>query len=280
MEVFIGWSGDRSKAVAEGASRWLPKVIQAAEPWVSTEMERGANWIREVSQRLDASRVGIIVLTPDNLNERWILFESGALSKRFSADDKEHVCTLLVGVEPSQLEMPLSQFQATRANKEEIYKLVKTINSVLKEPEKPLPEGRLEEMFNVFWNELEKVIKDALAMPGRKEKPKRSMEDMLAELLTITRDQMGLLGSLNSRVNTLRAETQPPRWASIFGAQPASLLPASGIVSPAMRTALTNSLDDWFNTQPSSLSPEIVNAIADALMKRMNEEAKRRSENK
>ena len=65
--------------------------------------------------------------------------------------------------------LPLSQFQATRADKDEIHKLVKTINGVLKEPDKPLPDGRLDEMFEAFWLELDGVIKNALAMPGKKQ---------------------------------------------------------------------------------------------------------------
>jgi len=37
MKVFISWSGQRSAAVADALRYWLPKVIQALEPWMSAD---------------------------------------------------------------------------------------------------------------------------------------------------------------------------------------------------------------------------------------------------
>lgn len=81
MLVFLSWSGSRSKAVAETFSKWIVQVIQAVEPWISSDIEKGARWNSEVAARLEQSRVGIICLTKENLDAKWILFESGALSK-------------------------------------------------------------------------------------------------------------------------------------------------------------------------------------------------------
>ena len=36
MDVFISWSGDRSKFVAEQLKGWLKKVIQLINPWMSS----------------------------------------------------------------------------------------------------------------------------------------------------------------------------------------------------------------------------------------------------
>jgi hypothetical protein len=33
--VFISWSGERSKLIAEAFYEWLPMVIQSAKPWMS-----------------------------------------------------------------------------------------------------------------------------------------------------------------------------------------------------------------------------------------------------
>src|SRR5688572_19220319 len=109
MEVFLSWSGERSKAVAETLSVWLGQVIQAVDPWISSDIEKGARWNPEIAARLEQSRVGIICLTKENLDAKWILFESGALSKTKDA----YVCTLLLDIDPSDVEQPLGQFQHT-----------------------------------------------------------------------------------------------------------------------------------------------------------------------
>jgi hypothetical protein len=59
MKVFISWSGERSRKVAEALQQWLPRVIQATEPWISTEISKGSRWGPEISSRLEESRIGI-----------------------------------------------------------------------------------------------------------------------------------------------------------------------------------------------------------------------------
>ena len=69
MLVFISWSGQRSKIVAEALENWLAQVIQAVEPWVSQDINKGGlRWSAEVADRLERSKVGIICLTKSNLN--------------------------------------------------------------------------------------------------------------------------------------------------------------------------------------------------------------------
>ena len=82
MKVFIGWSGAVSRQVAELLRDWLPKVIQVLEPWMSEQdIGKGARWSAEVAHNLQEARVGILCITPENLQSTWIHFEAGALSK-------------------------------------------------------------------------------------------------------------------------------------------------------------------------------------------------------
>jgi TIR domain len=128
MDVFLSWSGARSKAAAQPLEGWLPLVINAVEPWISAEMDKGTRWDDEISARLEKTKVGVICLTTDNLDEKWIHFEAGALSKSKDA----YVCTLLIDIKnPGNVEYPLAKFQATKAEKDDVYRLVKTINKAV-----------------------------------------------------------------------------------------------------------------------------------------------------
>src|SRR5947199_10635287 len=105
---------------------WLRLVIQAVEPWISVDIEKGRRWGDELAAQLEQSKVGIICLTPDNLEEKWIHFEAGALAKTKDAS----VCTLLTGIQnENDVGYPLAQFQHTKAEKNEIQQLLKLSTS-------------------------------------------------------------------------------------------------------------------------------------------------------
>ena len=80
MKVFISWSGKRSKMVAQAFVDFLQVTIQAAQPWISTDIDKGKRWDPELAKSLSESKVGVICLTSDNLVEPWLLFEAGAIS--------------------------------------------------------------------------------------------------------------------------------------------------------------------------------------------------------
>ncbi|SRR6266446_587386 len=115
MKCFISWSGERSKAVAEAVRYWLPKVIQAIEPWMSSDdIEKGTRWRSGLASELEQSRIGIICLTQENLESTWLHFEAGALSRQ---QQSTYVCAFLLGLEPTDVREPLAQFQATKLRK-------------------------------------------------------------------------------------------------------------------------------------------------------------------
>jgi hypothetical protein len=129
MKLFISWSGYRSKLLAEALRAWLPRVINAAEPWLSaTDAQKGSRWAWELAAALKDSAVGVICVTTENLREPWILFEAGAISK--SVEDTL-VCPYLLDVDPPALPAPLGQFLTTRANKQDTRALVAAINTRL-----------------------------------------------------------------------------------------------------------------------------------------------------
>ena len=181
MKVFISWSGERSKAVAQAWHDWLPNVIQAVEPWMSeTDIAKGARWGMDMARELDETRVGIICLTPENLNAPWILFEAGALSKTL---EETYVCPYLFDVRPADLEGPLAQFQAAIANEEGTKKLVQTINRAL--GEEALTEERANETFEVWWPQLQERLASVSAAEGEQGTGRSDREILEAVLVSI-----------------------------------------------------------------------------------------------
>ena len=173
MKVFLCWSGKRSRETAEALSEWLPLMIQAIEPWISSYMEKGRRSESEMASVLEESKVGIICLTEENLSEDWILFEAGALSK--SKDS--NVCTFLLDLTPSDVRQPLAQFQATQSNKEDVRKLIRTINQAVKEMDEPsLTEKRLDSLFNILWPHLEEKLQEIIALGPIIEKKEKRIE--------------------------------------------------------------------------------------------------------
>jgi len=171
--------------MAEALKEWLPNVIQAVDPWVSSsDIDAGMRWTPALAEQLQQTQLGILCLTAENLNAPWLLFEAGALSKIF---DKTRVCPYLLGLEPTDVMGPLSQFQAVVAEKEGTKKLLQTINHV--QIENALPEDRLNTIFNAFWPSLEQILTDISNSPAQIQEAKRPLENKVDEILNLVRAQ-------------------------------------------------------------------------------------------
>lgn len=198
MKIFVSWSGKRSKAVAELMSDWLKCVIQASQPWISTrDIDRGAIWFSEISDKLKDVSVGVVCLTQENKNRPWILFETGALAKGLTTN---RVCTFLVDLNPEDLQDPLGQFNHTTPDKSSVWALARTINDCLNE--KALDERILEQVFETYWPQFDKKFQLALNENQPEEViPPRSEQDMLGEILNHTRGLSNRIRSLESELN-------------------------------------------------------------------------------
>ena len=198
MKVFLSWSGNRSREVANLLNDWLCCVIQATKPWISSrDLDRGSLWFGEINDQLKDTTVGIICLTQENKSRPWILFEAGALAKGLSTS---RVCTFLIDLDPKDIEDPLAQFNHTFPIKESMLSLVKTLNNTLSSSALDL--RVLEQVFETYWPQFEEkfsaVLKNTDAAVPAKPRPK---EDVLGEILENTR-------ILASRIRRLEHETE------------------------------------------------------------------------
>lgn len=184
MQVFVSWSGERSRQIADAIRNWLPMVVQSVKPWMSDEdIAAGARWLTEVSETLNSARVGIICVTPENQHNPWLLFEVGALSKTL---EQTCVCPLVFEMTPGQLNGPLTQFQANSLNRDGIGKVIATINKGL--AERQIDTHQLDQIIDVWWPKLEERLKSL--SPAPEPAAVRSVGDQLEELLTLARENL------------------------------------------------------------------------------------------
>jgi len=199
VKVFLSWSGDNSLRVANAIRDWLPSVLQSVTPYVSAEdIDKGSRWSTDIAKELELSTYGILCITKANINAPWINFEAGALSKTV---DKARVSPFLFDLKRSEVKGPLLQFQSTVNDKDDIAKLIHSINNACPEAER-LDGNRLQKIFDVWWPELSQALKsiptEAIATPDKRagEGPADTTASaILEELLDLARDQQKLLRS-------------------------------------------------------------------------------------
>ena len=183
MRVFLSWSGEQSHQVAIALREWLPNVVQALDPWVSSsDIEKGESWFSAISDSLVAAGgMGIFCLTPTNLNAPWLAYEAGALASH----DRGRVATFLYGISPSEVKPPLGLFQGTdSASRSDVLRLLTTVNSRLAAP---LSEARLQNAFDTHWDALVEQLKGIPAAPADKKKHDVDPTPLLNEILAVVR---------------------------------------------------------------------------------------------
>lgn len=194
MKIFLSSSGDSSRLVAEALHEWLPMVLHYAEPWFSKrDISAGSRWALEISESLDNTFFGILCLTRQSLESRWIHFEAGAISKHLS---ESAVIPYLFQLDVSDLGGPLSQFQAKKAEKDQTFEMIESINSLFTDP---INSTRLSKQFNALWPEFEGMLQK---IPGEETKtPVRPTEVMIEDLFVNVRNLSARFAALEDKLD-------------------------------------------------------------------------------
>lgn len=194
MKIFLSWSGDLSHKVAIVFRDWMPSVIQSITPYVSSEdIDKGARWSTDIAKELEDSTFGVLCVTRENIGAPWLNFEAGALSKTM---DKPFVSPFLFDVKRSEVDGPILQFQSTIFEKDDIYKLIKTINKACAAD--CLTDDRLEKAFTVWYPSLEENL-NKLTAENKRPDATVSQDDVgeddkiLEEILELSRMNQKLL---------------------------------------------------------------------------------------
>jgi len=212
MKVFLSWSGTRSHRVALVFRDWLPSVIQEIVPYVSSEdIDKGARWSTDIAKELADSTFGILCVTRENINAPWLTFEAGALSKTM---DKAFVSPFLFDIKRSEGDGPILQFQSTIFEKDDLKKLVTTLNKACDKD--GLTSERLAKAFEVWYPTLEadleklreaRVEGQEEGAPSELKSPKA--QEILEEILELSRINQKLIrnpdGSLSANLEEMNS---------------------------------------------------------------------------
>jgi hypothetical protein len=153
LRAFLSWSGEASRRIAVALRQWLPRVLPRIEPWMSEhDIQAGERWSSALAAALAKSRFAIVILTSNNANAPWVLFEAGALSRAFKTTS---VVPYLIDIQPADLAMPLLQFQARPAERLATLDLVRRLNAA---SDVPTAEVFITEAFREHWPSLLRQI--------------------------------------------------------------------------------------------------------------------------
>lgn len=151
-KVFISWSGELSHEVAKILRKKLPAIIQSVEVFFSsTDIQKGENGVQAISKSLQDSQISIVILTKENKDKPWILFEAGCIHGHGGK-----FCSLLIDVSTEEIAGPLLQFQYTLFNEEDFFNLLCTVNE---KTSVPLERDVLRESLKGHWADIEACVK-------------------------------------------------------------------------------------------------------------------------
>ena len=195
MEVFISWSGPTSHSVAQALHGWLQDVLPDTRPWLSSaDNGAGERWAALLGERLESANFGVLCLTPENLQAPWLLFEAGAIARALKGS---RVVPFLFRVRKEDVTLPLSQFQAADATRDGARQLVESIHGA--NPNPLLAGDRVARSFERWWPDLESELRSIPAIPAPASHSTRRPEEILSEILDITRTlQRDLPGRLDA----------------------------------------------------------------------------------
>ncbi|MBQ3432271.1 MAG: toll/interleukin-1 receptor domain-containing protein [Clostridia bacterium] len=192
MKVFVSWSGELSKSIAELIQKWLPCIIQSVDVFFSSnDIEKGENWDSKITSELKESKYGIVCLTEDNVLAPWIHFESGALANTLDAK----VATLMVNITPTEIKGPLSRYQATKLERDDFYQLICNINEQCEQPMKP---EVLKTLFDNLWVNMNAEFNSIISTHQKRASTKKKQinnDEAIEEILVLLRKQNSIITS-------------------------------------------------------------------------------------
>jgi hypothetical protein len=184
VNLFLSWSGDSSRQIAEILKEWLFTVSSELDIFFTPDgIEAGRRWSSELAQKLQDCEIGIFVYTRQNLDSLWMAFEAGALSKSIETG---RVIPLIFGEPELKLKQPLAQFQAKRFSQKGILETLEAVNNCLSNKK---TKEEIKAFLDFTWSTLDTKVTQVLEkeLNSDKEPGDRDVSEILNNLYTLIR---------------------------------------------------------------------------------------------
>lgn len=196
MEVFISWSGDESRAVAEELAKALQHMVRGVSTFVSSnDIDPGDRWETRVSEELEKSNHAVLCVTRENQIAPWLNYEAGASGKLFG---KSKVIPYTLGFPPNELRSgPLTRFQGVQNDEHGTWSLVKSLSQSSASPD---DDHFVRDGFDMWWPRLRDRMAELLA--GNAATNKKASPSDRELLLEMRQDLRRLVHQIGSRTST------------------------------------------------------------------------------
>ena len=213
IKIFISWAGPRSRVLASCIQEWLPNVLPNVELFHSDDIQKGDRWYEALTKALSGCDVGIFCVTPESLRSQWMLFEAGALSQ---VSEKPRLFAYLYGI--SNIGGPLGQFQTTKFDQDDSWKLVSSLASIRDTKDMEL----IRKSFDNNWEIFEAKVIRLIAIP---------IENVLPDFLNLFNNKKTFYESFSEcsnrqwedrieRIARIRERLSTPEFYDVMSSDP------------------------------------------------------------
>ena len=156
LQVFISWSGEPSREVAESLSSFSRHVVREVDTFVSArDIPIGERWEARLMEEIERADLAILCVTRQNQSSPWLNYEAGMLGRALGAS---RVIPYTIDLRPSELVGPIARLQGVQNDVEGTWVLVRTLNAALA---KPGDTAFVREAFELWWPRLQEKMAGA-----------------------------------------------------------------------------------------------------------------------
>lgn len=207
MKIFLSWSGEYTRNIAEIFRQWVPCVLQNVHVFISSgDIQAVERWQSKINAALLDIDFGIVFISKNNKDQPWIMFESGALAKNL--DSSRVVPVLCDASEIDLSKSPLLQFQYVQLNRDGIFSLIRSIYSSM-DSEK-ISQVLFDKTLETWWPQLQASIGEVQPeKQSRQRDNAASTDDRIDRLESAIGDVLGLVRTLSRDFEKLTSYASP-----------------------------------------------------------------------